>query len=69
MKNSPKANTTDYKRAFNEENYERLYPFVKKGRKEIYKQAAAAAGYSLNEFMIKAMDNLAAEILGKPLED
>lgn len=56
---------TDYKRDFNEKNYERLYPFVKKGKKERYQKAAEAAGFSLNEFMEKAMDSLAAEILGE----
>ena len=46
---------TDYKRDFN----------VKRGKKDRYKEAAKAAGYSLNEFMEKAMDKLAAEILGE----
>ena len=44
-------------------NYERLSPFVRKGKKDRYRQAAAKAGYSHNEFMEKAMDRLAAEIL------
>uniref|UniRef100_A0AAU8B563 Antitoxin n=1 Tax=Dulem virus 34 TaxID=3145752 RepID=A0AAU8B563_9CAUD len=47
------------------ENYERLYPFVKKGKKERYQEAAARAGYSLNEFIEKAMDKMAEEILGE----
>ena len=55
---------TDYKRAFNEKNYDRLSPYVKRGKKERYK-AAAAAGCSLNEFMERAMDKLAEEILGE----
>lgn len=55
---------TDYKRAFNEKNYDRLSPYVKRGKKDRYKAAAAAAGCSLNEFMEKAMDKLADEILG-----
>ena len=55
---------TDYKRKFNSENYDRLYPSVKKGKKEHYLKAAKEAGYSLNEFMEKAMDRLADEILG-----
>lgn len=55
---------TDYKRKFNSENYDRLYPSVKKGKKEVYLKAAQAAGCSLNEFMEKAMDKLAEEILG-----
>ena len=47
-------------------NYERLSPFVKKGKKQRYKDAAAAGGYSsLNEFIETAMDRLADEILGK----
>ena len=54
---------TDYKRAFNEKNYDRLSPYVKRGKQDRYK--AAAAGYSLNEFMELAMDRLADEILGK----
>ena len=56
---------TDYKRAFNEKNYDRLSPYVKRGKKDRYKAAATAAGYSLNEFMEMAMDRMADEILGK----
>lgn len=58
-------NPTDYKRAFNEKNYDRLSLYVKKGGKDRYKKAAEAAGFSLNEFAAKAMDQLAAEILGE----
>ena len=46
-------------------NYDRVALVIKKGRKEYYKSAAAAAGYSMNEFIIKAMDRLAAEVLGE----
>ena len=35
------------------------------GKKERYRAAANAKGYSLNEFMETAMDRLADEILGK----
>lgn len=56
---------TDYKRQFNERNYDRLSLYVKKGAKERYKQAAAAAGCSLNEFVARAMDRMATEILGE----
>lgn len=56
---------TKAKNKYNAANYERLSPFVKKGKKDRYKAAAAAAGYSLNEFMEKAMDALANEILGE----
>lgn len=55
---------TKAKNKYNAANYERLSPFVKKGKKQRYKDAAAAKGYSLNEFMEKAMDKLAEEILG-----
>ena len=56
---------TKAKNKYNAANYERLSPFVKKGKKDKYREAAQAAGYSLNEFMEKAMDKLAAEILGE----
>ena len=56
---------TKAKNKYNAANYERLYPFGKKGKIERYQKAAEAAGFSLNEFMEKAMDSLAAEILGE----
>ena len=55
---------TDYKRAFNEKNYDRLSLYVKKGGKDRYKAAAAAAGDSLNEFSAKAKDRPAGGVLG-----
>ena len=55
---------TRAKNKYNAENYDRLYPYVKRGKKEKYQRAAEAAGCSLNEFMEKAMDKLADEILG-----
>lgn len=56
---------TRAKNKYNAENYDRLYPYVKRGKKELYQRAAEAAGYSLNEFVEMAMDRLADEILGK----
>lgn len=56
---------TKAKNKYNAANYDRLSPFVKKGKKDRYREAAAAAGYSLNEFMEKAMDTLAEQILGE----
>ena len=41
---------------WNAENYDRLYPYVKKGKKEIYLAAAQAAGMSLNEWLEKTLD-------------
>ena len=36
----PDSNPTDYKRGFNAENYERLYPWARRGRKAFYTMAA-----------------------------
>lgn len=59
------ASATDYKRGFNAEKYDRLYPYAKKGRKEVYQAAAAKAGMSLNEFVIDALERRAKEVLGE----
>ena len=56
---------TKAKNKYNAANYDRLSPFVKKGKKESFWAAPEAAGYSLNEFMEKAMDTLAEQILGE----
>lgn len=56
---------TKAKNKYNAANYDRLSPFVRKGKKGRYRAAAEAAGYSLNEFMEKAMDTLAEQILGE----
>ena len=55
---------TDYKREFNEKNYDRLAGYVRHGKKDRYKAAAQAMGCSLNRFMEQAMDKLAEELLG-----
>ena len=54
---------TKAKNKYNAANYERLYPFVKKGKKWRYQKAVEGAGVSLHQFMERAMDSLAAEIL------
>ena len=56
---------TDYKREFNEKNYDRLACYVKRGKKDRYKEAAEAAGCSLNKFIEMALDRLATETLGE----
>ena len=56
---------TKAKNKYNAANYDRLSPFVRKGKKDRYRAAAEADGYSLNEFMEKAMDTLAEQILGE----
>ena len=48
---------TRAKNKYNDANYDRLYPYVKKGKKAEYEKAAAAADYdSLNEFIIDAIE-------------
>lgn len=41
---------------YHEKAYDRLYPFVPKGRKAEIQAAADAAGETLNEFIVKAID-------------
>ena len=60
---------TDYKREFNEKTYDRLAGYVKRGKKDRYKAAAAAMGCSVNKFMEQAMDKLAAEVLGEEMTE
>ncbi|WP_242069664.1 transcriptional regulator [Paenibacillus dendritiformis] len=36
--------------------YDRLYPYVPKGRKAVYEAAAKASGLSLNDFITKAIE-------------
>nr|WP_150959381.1 antitoxin [Aneurinibacillus sp. XH2] len=47
---------TRAKNKYNAANYDRLYPYVPKGRKAVYEAAAKAAGMSLNEFITAALD-------------
>ena len=44
MEKKKYASNTRAKNKWNAENYDRLYPYVKKGKKEIYLAAAQAAG-------------------------
>ncbi len=46
---------TKAKNTFNGKNYDRLYPFVKKGEKEKIERAATAAGQSLNDYVVTAV--------------
>lgn len=47
---------TKAKNKYNAANYDRLYPYVKKGRKAEYEEAAQKAGISLNEYIIEAIE-------------
>ena len=46
---------TKAKNKFNGKNYDRLYPFVKKGEKAKIERAATAAGQSLNDYVVTAV--------------
>jgi hypothetical protein len=51
---------TKAKNKYNAENYDRLYPYVKKGRKAVYEEAAKAAGVSLNDYITIAIEEKVA---------
>lgn len=44
------------KAKYNAKAYDRLYPFVPKGRKAEIQAAADVAGETLNEFIVKAIE-------------
>ena len=46
----------EWSKAYNAKAYDRLYPFVPKGRKAEIQAAADAVGESLNDFITKAID-------------
>ncbi len=48
--------SNESKAKYNAKAYDRLYPFVPKGRKAEIQAAADAAGESLNDFICKAID-------------
>lgn len=49
-------NSTDYKRKFNAEKYDRLEITVPKGKKSIIKEFAESKGKSVNGFVNEAVD-------------
>lgn len=65
MEEKKQKPATRAKRKWNDENYDRLYPFVKMGKKAVYQMAVTAGGFeSMNDFIETAADERAAEILG-----
>lgn len=50
-----KTKSTDYKRKFNSENYDRIELTVKKGKKDMLKKHAADCGETLNGFINRAI--------------
>ena len=57
--------STAAKRKYNEKAYDRIYPMVHKGKKEIYISAAKAAGKSLNEWIETTLDVAAKGEIGE----
>ncbi|WP_438432902.1 transcriptional regulator [Gorillibacterium sp. sgz500922] len=47
---------TKAKNKYNAANYDRLYPYVPKGRKAVYEAAARKAKVSLNDYLIQALE-------------
>ena len=62
------SSATRAKNKYNAEAYDRLYPYVPKGRKAVYEEAAKAAGMSLNEFVTKALDEKVERQQQEPAE-
>ncbi|MBU5438269.1 DUF1778 domain-containing protein [Tissierella sp. MSJ-40] len=57
------TSATRAKNKYNAKNYDRLYPYVKKGRKAVYEEAAQKSGMTLNEFMITAIEEKVQKVL------
>ena len=63
MEKKKYACNTRAKNKWNAENYDRLYPYVKIGKKAVYQKAVEAGGFeSLNDLI--ETDRIAAEVLG-----
>ena len=65
---------TDYKRKFNEDNYDRIYVTAIKGKKEEYKAFAEKQGVSLNGLICELLERAMADknfdaVLGEPIKD
>ena len=55
---------SQWSRNYNETSYDRLYPFVPKGRKAEIQAAASARGETLNEFIVRAIDERMERLSG-----
>ena len=65
MEKKKYACNTRAKNKWNAENYDRLYPFVRVGKKAVYQKAVEAGGCeSMNDLIETATDRIAAEVLG-----
>ncbi|RKJ38753.1 hypothetical protein D7X94_15060 [Acutalibacter sp. 1XD8-33] len=61
MEKKKYASNTRAKNKWNAANYDRLYPYVKKGKKATYLAAAQATGKSLNEWIETTLDAAAQQ--------
>ena len=57
--------SNESKAKYNAKAYDRLYPFVQKGRKAEIQAAADAVKESLNDFICKAIDERIERLEGK----
>ena len=55
-KRNPEFDQMKYQNDFNKKNYDRIEIVVPKGKKQIIKEAAQAAGQSTNEFINQAIN-------------
>ncbi len=63
-----KLNSTDYKRAFNARNYDRIEITVKKGAKQSLQEAAKDKGESINGYIKNAVQIRYKADTGKEIE-
>lgn len=58
-----------YQNEYNRQKYDRITIMTPKGKKEEIKAAASAAGMSVNEYIIKAIDSFHACLNNKQKEE
>lgn len=69
MERKKYKSNTRAKNKWNAENYDRLYPYVRLGKKAIYQKAVEAGGFeSMNDLIESATDERAAAVLGLTAE-
>ncbi len=65
---SDKSKATNYKRAFNEINYDRIELTVKRGLKKVLQEAAKESGESINAYIKSAIQARFKADTGKDIE-
>lgn len=63
-----KSKATNYKRAFNEQNYDRIEITVKKGTKQVLQEAAKDKGESINGYIKNAVQARYEADMGEKIE-